>query len=210
LGEGGNPVRTLLVTSYLVSLVAAAGLVAGACDSEPRPSKQPTPNDLAATVKQPTAPAKARDACALLTKAEAEAILGVPVSPEPREADPGESMCYYDAGSEPGFGLKVMWSGGRQALDLTRKTQPVAGGLIKRDAMDAAIVAGLTALEPVGGLGDEAYFNLRESYVRKGDALLDFMLQELVQAHIAAGHTDPPQGLKEKWTALARTAVARL
>jgi hypothetical protein len=201
----------MLTTRDVVSLAVAVGVAVGACGRKPKPSDQPAQTDLASATTQPAAPpAKTRDACALLTKDEAEAILGVAVTPEPRAADPGDSMCYYDAGSQPGFGLKVTWSGGRQALELTRKAQPVAGGLIKRDAMDAPIVSALMGLEPIEGLGDEAYFNLRESYARKGDILLDFMLQEMVQGHIATGHMDAPPGLKEKWTALARTALAHL
>src|SRR5882724_5783595 len=201
----------MFTTRHFVSLAAGVGIAVGACGREPRPSNQRAQTDLISAATQPAAPpAKMRDACALLTKAEAEAILGVRVTPQPRDADPGESMCYYDGGSEPGFGLKVTWRGGRRALDLTWKTQPVAGGLIKRDAMDAPIVSALMGLEPIEGLGDEAYFNLRESYARKGDILLDFMLQEMVQGHIASGHMDAPPGLKEKWTALARTALGHL
>jgi hypothetical protein len=40
--------------------------------------------------------------------------------------------------------------------------------------------------------------------------LLDFLLQEMVLSQISTGHAEPPAGLREKWTALARKALARL
>jgi hypothetical protein len=190
---------------------AAVALLAAACGREARRDHPPaeTGTPVAAT-EVAAATAVARDACSLITKPEAEAILGVTVTPTPRDADPGQSMCYYDAGENPGFGLTVRWSGGTRELELVRQTNPAAGGMMKESGMHAPTVSTLMALEPVENVGDEAYFNMRESYVRKGDVLLDFLLQEMVLSQISTGHAEPPAGLREKWTALARKALARL
>lgn len=192
------------------SLTVIALLGAGCGREEPpaRPAAE-TGTPVAVTAAAPSTPV-ARDACTLITKPEAEAILGVTVTPTPRDADPGQSMCYYDAGENPGFGLTVRWSGGTRELELIKTTSPAAGGMMKESGMHAPTVNALMALEPVESLGDEAYFNMRESYARKGDVLLDFLLQEMVLSQISTGHAEPPAGLREKWTALARKALARL
>jgi hypothetical protein len=191
--------------------LAIVALLAAACGRAERPTHPPA--ETGAPVGASTSAAAtpiARDACTLITKPEAEATLGVTVTPTPRDADPGQSMCYYDAGESPGFGLTVRWSGGTRELELIKTTSPAAGGMMKEGGMHAPTVNALMALEPVDSLGDEAYFNMRESYARKGDVLLDFLLQEMVLSQISTGHADPPAGLREKWIALARKALTRL
>jgi hypothetical protein len=191
--------------------LTAVAVFAAACGREEGPARAPAEAGTPVTVTAaPTSTPVSRDACTLITKPEAEAILGVTVTPTPRDADPGQSMCYYDARENPGFGLTVRWSGGTHELDLIRKTNPAAGGMMKESGMHAPTVNAIMALEPVESLGDEAYFNMRESYARKGDVLLDFLLQEMVLSQISTGHAEPPAGLREKWTALARKALARL
>jgi hypothetical protein len=144
-----------------------------------------------------------RDACGLIAPAEAESIVGNPLRVEPDEAESRSSSCNYmpkdDSGS--GFSLKVYWTAGKEELATTKTAMGLAPKLAKQQ--EGMEIGGMMALEPIDGLGDEAYYNsIVGSYVLKGDRLLQFDLRLL-----AFGQ---PAGVpREKWLRLAQKAVDR-
>jgi hypothetical protein len=115
------------------------------------------------------------NACGLLTKADAERVLGAPVPNEPestQDADGG--MCTYTIEAE---GASVQLQVGDPKI-----TRLVAGGS-----------------EAVSGVGDEAFGNNGELWVRKGDVGLILLA------------INPVRGLAADSTIqLARTVLARM
>lgn len=149
------------------------------------------------------ASAPARDACALITKAEADSIVGAAFGLQPRALADDKTACDYGPAVGPagqsyqGFTLVVHWTGGTEAIEVGRRA---AGA-----ATDAAggradsVVSDVMGLRPLDGVGDEAYFGGRTmSYVRKGDLMLEFQL----------GGLDNPT--PEHLRALATAALARI
>ena len=133
--------RNVLIASLLLSLIA--------CSQDQNRSSNPPPQSATAT----TTPAKPQesslpDPCALLTKAEAEAVLGEPV----RDPEPG--------------GI-----GGNRICDY--KTVTVHGGILPysvhiaiigepQNVWDAGKKLNAKQLRPVAGIGDDAYFLLED------------------------------------------------
>ena len=100
--------------------------------------------------------------CAMLTAAEASAILGEPV--QSAEAN-GDMSCEYHFGAEGSrlLNIEYTWQGGGLAMGITRA------------AMKGA-VAGMNTFQSVAGIGDEAYVLPMGSglLMRKGDVLVHF------------------------------------
>jgi hypothetical protein len=146
-----------------------------------------------------TAAPPARDACALITKPEADAILQAAVTPRSK-TKPGRSECEYQATDGGGFSMKVYWSGGKEELAVTKSAMGLAPAMLRENGMEPG---GMMALRPVTGLGDEAYYNpIVGSYVRKGDVLMEFDLRLL--------QVPTPDAAVERWRALAGKALGRL
>lgn len=143
-----------------------------------------------------------RDACALITKAEVDAILRTSVTPKPSSDSRSSSCDFIPAGSGDGFSLKVFWTGGKDELATTKKAMRIAPKMMKAGGINPA---GMMALEPVDGLGDEAYFNaIVGSSVLKGDILLEFDLR------LVSFHLSEPEKTAAVWKALTSKALARL
>jgi hypothetical protein len=145
-------------------LIVAAALAATACGTPaPAPSH---PGSSAGRYP---------NACGLLTKADAERVLGAPVPGEPestQDADGG--MCLYSIEAE---GASVQLQVGDPKI-----TRLAAGGT-----------------EPVSGIGDEAFGNNGELWLRKGDVGLILLA------------INPIRGLAADTTIqLARTVLARM
>ena len=187
------------MTHTLARLTLAAVLIS-ACRSG-GDANPPAARDVGEAPDGVSAPA--RDACSLITKAEADAIVGTSFSVQPRPMSNERSACDYGPSTGPagptyqGFTVEVHWTRGKEAIEIGRRAAGIAtdaaGG--KNDDV-ASSVMGLRRLE---GVGDEAYFSGRTmSYVRKGDVTLQFQL----------GGLDQPT--PEHLRALANAALARI
>lgn len=128
----------------------------------------------------------ARDACSLITTAEADAIVGSSFAAEPRPISDDRSACDYMPAVGPagqtyqGFTLEVYWRGGGEAMEIGRRAAGIATDAA--GGSDDTVVTGVMGLRRVDGVGDEAYFSARTmSYVRKGDVMLEFHLGGLSQ-----------------------------
>jgi hypothetical protein len=184
--------------STLLAVLVSAVAACGGKDTRPLASADlgaPTSGD------QSASQSASRDACGLILRTEAESIVGNALQ---LQRDTDSRTCDYlpTDGSGAGFSLKVYWSAGQDELATTKAAMGFAPKLMKQQ--EHMETAGMMALEPIDGLGDEAYYNpIVGSYVLKGDRLLEFDLRLL-----AFGQ---PQGTpREKWLALARKAVDRM
>ena len=195
---GREPVDDAVIRK-LAPLVLSA-LVLGACSSG-GDAGPPSRGDSVQASREAAGPA--RDACALITKAEANAIVGTSFSVQPRPISDARSACDYGPSAGPsgptyqGFTLEVHWRGGREAIEVGRSAAGVAteaaGG------RSDSVAAGVMGVQRVEGVGDEAYFSGRTmSYARKGDVTLQFQL----------GGLDNPT--PQQFRALAAAALARL
>ena len=104
------------------------------------------------------------DACALVTKAEAAALLGTPVGePQPKTL-PGLAMsCSYLSGAPRDSRSVFVWASPHPTADGARK----AFVNVKRDAP----TLGTTAHDQAG-LGDDAFWIHDQLWVRKGEVVL--------------------------------------
>jgi hypothetical protein len=148
-----------------VSLALLALGVAAACRSEPPPP------DLVP-----------RDACALVTEAELEAIAGQDVRSEAVEIGARRSECLYwdSTGTRPVIQLTVLWAGGREELEVHKRSMDLASQPPNRVGPDSG-----PPLQPgpVLGLGDEAYFSdILPSFVLSGDRLIQVFVTFLPEA----------------------------
>jgi hypothetical protein len=186
--------------THSIPRFALVALVALACRSADD-ANPPADREVADKAGQASGPV--RDACALITKAEADAIIGTSFSVQPRPMSNDKSACDYGPSAGPAgptyqaFTLEVYWTGGKEAIETGRRAAGIAtdaaGGSKDEVASD---VMGLRRLT---GVGDEAYFSGRTmSYVRKGDVTLQFQL----------GGLDQPTA--EHLRALATAALARI
>jgi hypothetical protein len=188
-------------TNRLVMHVAALVILAvlSACGSNEAPSA-----DLAADGRhsQAAAEAKTRDPCSLVTLGEAEAILGVSLTA--RRANHDARTCEYApaAGAKMnGFTVTVHWSGGKEALGTLKGAMSVATGLMTSSEMDPS---SMMKLEPVPGVGDEAYFNpIAGTAVLLDDTLLEFDIRAMMWRQSR-------ESGRSLWKRLAATALAKL
>lgn len=166
-------------------------LLASACggsDTAPARSESAPPST--------AAPAEVRDACALITTAEAAKILGSSVKSAAGRSSAERSTCDYVSEGYEAFTLDARWRGAEDEIATARRAAQIAEGAA--GASDP-VVNQVMGLHKVANLGDEAYFTRRgTSYVRKGDVLLGFE---------NAGLNEPA---REHWEALARVALSRL
>lgn len=189
---------------HAVARLSLAALVAAACSSGDDAATTRDAEETAASgASAAPASAAARDACTLITKAEADAIVGAAFTPEPRVVSAERSTCDYGPGVGPsgqsyqGFTLVVHWKGGQEAIEIGRRAAGAATEAA--DGGGDSVASGVLGLRRLEGVGDEAYFSGRTmSYVRKGDVMLEFQL---------AGLSAPTP---EQLRALANAALARL
>ena len=120
----------------------------------------------AQTAKGGSGAADPIDACALVTKAEAEALLGVPVGePQPKTVPGLATTCSYLASGARDSRSVFVWASPQKSADAARKVFDNA----KRDAP----TLGTTAREQAG-LGDGAFWIHDQLWVRKGTVVLQF------------------------------------
>jgi len=142
------------------------------------------------------------DPCALITEAEAEAILGTDLTVGPGTAA-GPPTCEYAPTGRRlnGFTLTVYWRGGREALDVAKQGHSLATEMIQGEGRS---LANMLALEPVPGVGDEAWFNpAAGTMVLQGEVLLEFDIRGMMW------HQKYESG-RELWKQLATRALSRL
>jgi hypothetical protein len=123
--------------------------------------------------------ATARDVCSLVTKEEVGEALGTTVS----EASVGPSNCRYtsSAGNNQALDVSVTWQGGTMALKFSRMALKGTAG-------------GEEFLQPVAGIGDEAYIAPMGTTLmfRKGDVLVN------LQFHMVANTGDAAKVIAQK------------
>jgi hypothetical protein len=188
------PISTL---SRALGCALSLGLALGCGDG-----RGPAAAETASTTGEGrTAGESQREACGLITKAEADAILQAPLTLRPERKN-GRSECHYEGPGGAGFSLKVFWSGGKEELSVTKSAMQLAPAVMSEKGMEPA---GMLALHPVAELGDEAWFNpIAGSYVRRGDVLLEFDLRLILFQ--APTH----DSAIAQWRALAETALGRI
>jgi hypothetical protein len=142
-----------------------------------------------------------RDPCSLITESEVESIVGNTVT---ITSDAERSSCLYnaDAPTGRGFSVKVYWTDGKENLEATKSAMNIAPQLMEDNGMETM---GLMTLQPVGEIGDEAYYNpIVGSYVLKGNTLLEFDLRLLL-----GGNPSKPDAIQQ-WRALTAKALSRI
>ena len=178
------------------TLALAFALAAVACTQ--RPDAAASDTGRAAETKAAGAGDSPRDGCSLVTAEEASAILAEPVTARPTGKSGGtRSGCIY--GPEKGgfntYIMQVHWRDGQEQMGVAKRGMKIAAKGMQTEGVD---VAQMMALEPVEGLGDEAYFNpIVPSYVRKGDILIEADLRAVRNA-------------RQAWEEMSRKALSRL
>ena len=173
--------RTLLVLSATAVLVAACG--GSAATGNPQVNGSPTdaPQAASAAVSAPHVTAappadapKQLDACKLITKEEAAAILGEPVDAG-APPTPGSSSCLFAAHPTTGFSLDGVTIGLPHLAEFDPNKKSIAG----------------ITITPVTGVGDAAYYvSLGAGYVnlnvRKGQTVfsVDILLSKAADAKL--------------------------
>jgi hypothetical protein len=191
-----NHKQMAAVWARLIMLAILLGLALSACNAVPSQSatEQDTP------VQGPAAAAPELDSCALLTPAEAEALLGAPVAaPSANQVDIGDpndtravSQCLYHTTGDDYKSVSVLVRRGatgedaRDALQQIRETNALGG-----------------AFEPIGGLGDGALWN----HGGAGDQLNVAQGQFLVIASADLGKGAPTLEISK---AIAQRVLTRL
>jgi hypothetical protein len=176
------------MTTVLFHGIAAGILAAFACGDSPR--------DVAAARQAETQPQRLSpasiDACSLLTKAEAEAILGKPIAP-PQKAGSGE--CHYE--TEPGGGDIMI-----AVLPLGFKSKEAFHAFVVKDTeeMNTRIKENLkgtgatpkeTAVEPVPEVGLPAYYVDPSLVILKNGQVLNIVAADRRQAVAVAAKALP-------------------
>ena len=181
----------LRITRTLALAVAAV-----ACTQ--RPDAAASDTGKAAEIKAAGVGDSPRDGCSLITVEEASTILGEPVTARPTGKAAGtRSGCVYEPenGGFNAYIMQVYWRDGQEQLSVAKRGTKIAAKGMQTEGVD---VARMMALEPVEGLGDEAYFNpILPSYVRKGDRLIEADLRAVRNA-------------RQTWEAMSRKALSRL
>jgi hypothetical protein len=176
------------MTTLLLHGIAAGLLAAFACGDSPRE---------VAAARQADAPPKpaARgpiDVCALLTQAEAEAILGKPIGP-PQKGGGGE--CHYE--TDPGNGdimIAVLPLGfkSKEAFHafLVKDTEAM-NARIKKNLKGTGATAKETAVEPVPEVGLPAYYVDPSLVILKNGQVLNIIAADRRQAVAVAAKAVP-------------------
>jgi hypothetical protein len=187
--------KRMISLKTLILLITMSGLtlVLTACGASPDTAGKVggTTADINSKVGTTTASAKSAkiDPCALVTKEEATALLGVDVKVKSENHDP-DLECTYESASGPQTYLKIeaMTRDGAQWLsNIKRGTEQRQG-----------------KIEPVSGIGDQSFINTEpnspnnlELTVLKGDVLFGLKTLNVADAG-------------EKLKPLAQTAASRL
>jgi hypothetical protein len=176
------------MATFLLHGIAAGLLVALACGDSRKDSARASAPE---AVKPPKAFAQT-DACALLTKAEAEAILGQPIG-NPTKGGSGE--CHY--GEEGGSAEIVVYP---MMLGFPSKEEFHAFVVKDTEEMNARMKEGMkgtgvtvkeTAVEPVPQLGDAAYYVDPSLVVLSHGRVLNITAADRRQAVAVAGKVLP-------------------
>ena len=176
------------MSTLLLHGIAAGLVLAAACGDAGKETAQARRSDAGRAAK---AVAQA-DACALLTKAEAEAILGKSIG-EPAKGGRGE--CHYEAAG--GAGEIVVYP-----MTLGFGSKEEFHAFVKEDteAMNARTQKGLekmgatippTAVEPVPQVGDAAYYVDPSLIVLSQGRVLNITAADRSQAVAVAGKALP-------------------
>ena len=195
-----NHKRTATVWAMLMWLAIVLSLVLSACNpvSSQSAAEQDTPAQGPSAA--PAGAASRLDSCALLTGADAEALLGAPVAaPSANQVDTGDpndtravSQCLYHTIGDDYKSVSVLVRRGatgenaRDALPQIRETNALGG-----------------AFEPIGGLGDGALWN----HGGAGDQLNVAHGHFLVIASADLGTGEPTLEISK---AIAQRVLARL
>ena len=179
------------MSTFLIHSIAAGLLLGLACGDS---AKEAARAQASAAGGRPK-PFVQADACALLTKAEAEAILGQTIGP-PTKGGSGE--CHYgEAGSSAEIVVYPMMLGLRSKEEF--------GAFVKQDteAMNERMKEGLkgtgatvkeTAVEPVPQVGDAAYYVDPSLVVLSQGRVLNITAAGREQAVAVAGKVLPRFG----------------
>ncbi|MCE9522983.1 MAG: hypothetical protein K8S25_11215 [Alphaproteobacteria bacterium] len=103
-----------------------------------------TDGDKAALAREALRP-KARPACALLTRAEAEAIIGSPLSADPVGNEDACTYAWAKGGLEQQIKLNVQWRGGFSEMRFAQAAMGQALSFMKSQGLDAAPEKGKSA-----------------------------------------------------------------
>jgi hypothetical protein len=184
------------IIQWTLTLVAVT-LFGGACESRSDAVAQSAASPKTVSPLPPPQP------CMLITAEEVQAILGKPFTARLTRRG-GTPICEYAPTSNSqtdGFTLTVYWTGGKEALAVTKAGTRIAKAAMKATQVDPM---SMMALEPIDDLGDEAYFNpMLGASVLKGDALLEFDIRAMMW-------NQTMESGKELWKKLATTALSRL
>jgi hypothetical protein len=171
-------------------LCMSCALVAvSACGSQPaaRSDSQPAAKPAVAAATTPAT----RNACALLTKQEVEAVLERTV----KDPKGNENVCHYlAADASKGASYTVYWTDGKTMMKGAGMGERLIGAMGDKGTQEALKKAA-GAGGDLEGLGDQASFKLVTLHVLKGDVYLTFDARMCSRAQAIA---------------LARKAVARL
>ncbi len=194
-------------TACLLRIAVATTCIAAVCACGENADRAIETADGAVPATSRTAARGDRDPCSLITKEEAETILGATfnVTKQEKVAGAGPPSCEYTPATSKklnGFTITVYWTGGKDALATTKSGTRIAKVLMNTKQTDPM---GLMSIEPVDDLGDEAYFNpVLGSSVLKGDTLLEFDISAMMW------HQPSREAGLELWKQLANKALARL
>jgi hypothetical protein len=132
------------------------------------------------------------DACALLTQAEAEAILGEPIDP-PTKGGSGE--CHYSARSGNGeilvYPMQLAFKSKQEFHAFIVKDTEAMNARIKKSMEKTGATVKETTVDPVPAVGDAAYFVDPTLIVLKGGQVLNIMAADRAQAVAVAGKVLP-------------------
>ena len=200
------PLRALAALFFLafsgLLLLAACGGDEEESTATPRGTQASAATASAGETETPAAttqPAAGElDPCALLTKADAETILGASLGESERQTVGPFETCIY--GDVAGNYVQVQVSDGVY----TQSTFD--------DAMQAAAEELDIEAEPVSGLGDKAYWLAGVLWVQKGDVSLDFLVQtpDLTELRLQGDTEGEKQESLRLTTDLAEKAVDAL
>jgi hypothetical protein len=194
------PLKALAALSFLaifgLVLLAACG---GGNDSSTQETRTPAATASAGETQTPATTAQPAagelDPCALLTKADAEAIVGASLGePDMQTAGPFETCIYTN---DAGTYVQVQVSSGVY----TESTFD--------DAMQAAAEQIDIEAKPVSGLGDKAYWLSGILWVQKGDVSLNVLVEtpELFELRLQEDTEAEEQAALALATDLAKKAL---
>jgi hypothetical protein len=134
------------------------------------------------------APTRSPDSCALLTQAEAEAILGGPIEP-PTAGGSGE--CHYATkdGSDEilVYVMPLGFESKEEFHAFLVKDTKATNERIKKNLQGTGATVKETTVDPVPGIGDAAYFADPSLVVLKGGRVLNIIAADRKQAEAVAG-----------------------